>query len=152
MEVKQRVVAEKLTVSELVTTQLLALPPVVQVPSCKHSTQTVIGNGISLWRYLAQSQVDSQAHAERRIIYLVIPRKHSMLTKASRCSTLEDCPLDLEHGYWHAQDPCIMSCSKLPEAVDARGSAAECAGLAAHWCNMVRLQVDAQHLDPPIKG
>ena len=33
MEVKQRMVAEKLTVSELVTTQLLALPPVVQVPS-----------------------------------------------------------------------------------------------------------------------
>ena len=31
MEVKQRMVAEKLTVSELVTTQLLALPPVVQV-------------------------------------------------------------------------------------------------------------------------
>ena len=39
MEVKQRMVAEKLTVSELVTTQLLALPPVVQVPSCKHTTQ-----------------------------------------------------------------------------------------------------------------
>ena len=31
MEVRQRMVAEKLTVSELVTTQLLALPPVVQV-------------------------------------------------------------------------------------------------------------------------
>ena len=32
----------------------------------------VIGTGISLWRYLAQSQVDSQIHAERHIIYLFI--------------------------------------------------------------------------------
>ena len=30
----------------------------------------VIGTGISLWRYLAQSPVDSRTHAERRIIYL----------------------------------------------------------------------------------
>lgn len=30
MELRQRMTAEKLTVSELVTTQLLALPPVVQ--------------------------------------------------------------------------------------------------------------------------
>ena len=28
----------------------------------------VIGTGISLWRHWAQSQVDSQTHAERRII------------------------------------------------------------------------------------
>ena len=38
----------------------------------------VIGTGISLWRYLAQSQVDSQTHAERRIIYLFpfqVPRQ-----------------------------------------------------------------------------
>ena len=28
----------------------------------------IIGTGISLWRYLAQSQVDSQTHAE--LIYL----------------------------------------------------------------------------------
>ena len=28
----------------------------------------IIGTAISLWRYLAQSQVDSQTHAERRII------------------------------------------------------------------------------------
>ena len=32
----------------------------------------VIRTGISLWRYLAQSQVDNQTHAERRIIYLFI--------------------------------------------------------------------------------
>ena len=38
----------------------------------------VIGTGVSLWRYLAQSQVDSQTHAERRIIYLF----------QSRCSAL----------------------------------------------------------------
>ena len=37
----------------------------------------VIGTGISLWRYLAQSQVDSQTHAERRIIYLFIATVHS---------------------------------------------------------------------------
>ena len=38
MEQRQRMVAEKLTVSELVTTQLLALPPVVQVqPSTRLS-------------------------------------------------------------------------------------------------------------------
>ena len=33
----------------------------------------IIGTGISLWRYLAQSQVDSQAHAMRHydlFIYL----------------------------------------------------------------------------------
>ena len=30
----------------------------------------VIGTGISLWRYMAQSQVDSQTHAERLIIHL----------------------------------------------------------------------------------
>ena len=33
----------------------------------------VIGTGISLWRCLVQSQVDSQTHAERRITYLFIP-------------------------------------------------------------------------------
>ena len=32
----------------------------------------IIGTGISLWRYLAQSQVDSQTHAGRRIICLFI--------------------------------------------------------------------------------
>ena len=32
----------------------------------------VIGTGISLWRYLTQSQVDRQTHAERRINYLLI--------------------------------------------------------------------------------
>ena len=32
----------------------------------------IIRTGISLWSYFAQSQVDSQTHAERRIIYLVI--------------------------------------------------------------------------------
>ena len=30
----------------------------------------VIGTSISLWRYLAQSQVDSQTHAERRFLNL----------------------------------------------------------------------------------
>ena len=30
------------------------------------------GTGMSLWRYLAQSQVDSQTHTERRIIFLLI--------------------------------------------------------------------------------
>ena len=32
----------------------------------------IIGTGISLWRYLAQSQVDSQTHAEGRISSLFI--------------------------------------------------------------------------------
>ena len=32
----------------------------------------IIGTNISLWRCLAQSQVDSQTHAERRIIYVSI--------------------------------------------------------------------------------
>ena len=32
----------------------------------------VMGAGISLWRYLAQSQVDSQTHAERRVIHSFI--------------------------------------------------------------------------------
>ena len=37
----------------------------------------IIGTGISLWRYLAQSQVDSQTQpdAERRIIYLFMHAK-----------------------------------------------------------------------------
>ena len=30
----------------------------------------IIATGISLWRYLAQSQVDSQTHAERRLIFI----------------------------------------------------------------------------------
>ena len=33
----------------------------------------VIGTGISLWRCLAQSLVDSQTHAKRRIICLLTP-------------------------------------------------------------------------------
>ena len=32
----------------------------------------VIGTNISLWRYLAQSQVVSQTHAERRTVYSFI--------------------------------------------------------------------------------
>ena len=30
----------------------------------------IIGTGISVWRHLAQRQVDSQTHAERRTVYL----------------------------------------------------------------------------------
>ena len=33
----------------------------------------VIRTSISLWRCLAQSQVDSQTHAERHITYLFTP-------------------------------------------------------------------------------
>ena len=29
----------------------------------------IIGTGMSLWRYLAQSQADSQTHPERRILF-----------------------------------------------------------------------------------
>ena len=33
----------------------------------------VIGTGTSLWRYLAQSQVDSQTHAKRRELFIYKP-------------------------------------------------------------------------------
>ena len=50
----------------------------------------VIGTGISLWRYLAQSQVDSQTHAERRIIYLFI-----LLVTSCYC-----CPIAGDQWKW----------------------------------------------------
>ena len=57
------------------------LVPAVAVESCMSGNAgtwspvygIIIGTGISLWRYLAQSQVNSQTHAERRIIYLFTP-------------------------------------------------------------------------------
>ena len=44
----------------------------------------VIGTGISLWRYLAQSQVDSQTHAERRINYSFIYTRN--ILKQGNCT------------------------------------------------------------------
>ena len=45
----------------------------------------VIDTGISLWRYLAQSQVDSQTHAERCIIFLWIIGQQSPRKQANNC-------------------------------------------------------------------
>ena len=42
----------------------------------------VTGTGISLWRYLAQIQVDSQTHAERRMIclFIIMPASKTLTT------------------------------------------------------------------------
>ena len=46
------------------------VPPAPHAASLSpHHHGLTVGTGISLWRYLAQSQVDSQTHAARRTVY-----------------------------------------------------------------------------------
>ena len=64
----------------------------------------VIGTGVSLWRHLAQCHVDSQTHAERRIIYSYLPRlSHAAWRPQSKGATMSP---GVSNAFGASQQPC----------------------------------------------